>query len=139
MKNAFGVQREIKVADSPKGTSFIAREFTPGRPTLVKEIRQNTIDKSKQTVEFTDAMTEDEKKESIDPSEENDGSGSEAMPRHQRQEIVESSIEETLEVNTAEKATAQEDATEDEKEKSLAEPEETVAEIDKTKEENRSV
>jgi len=130
MKNAFGVQREIKVTDSPKGTSFIAREFTPGRPTptLVKEIRQNTIDESKQTVEFTDAMTEDEKKESIDSAEDNDGSGTDAMQRHQKQEIVESTIEETEEVNTAEN-TEKDDA------ERLAELEEAAAESDKVKEE----
>jgi chemotaxis protein MotB len=104
MKNAFGVQREIKVTDSPKGTSIISREFTPGRPTptLIKEIRQSTIDESKQTVEFTDAMTEEEKKESIDPAEVADGSGSEAMQRQKKQPIVESEIEETEEINTAE-------------------------------------
>ena len=124
MKSAFGVQREIKVTDSPKGTSFIARDFSPGKPTptLINEIRQNTIDETKQTVEFTDAMTEEEKRESIDAAEENDGSGSEAVQRHQKQEIVEDSvIEETTEtkVDTAR----------------LAELEETVAEIDKAKEE----
>ncbi len=125
MKNAFGVQRDIKVTDAPKGTSFIAREFTPGRPTptLIKEIRQNTIDESKQTVEFTDAMTEQEKKESIDAAEENDGSGSEAVQRYQKQEIVESTIEETEEVNTAE-------SSEEDNAERLAELEEAVAKND---------
>ncbi len=131
MKNAFGVQREIKVTDSPKGTSFIARDFTPGRPTptLVKEIRQNTIDETKQTVEFTDAMTEDEKKESIDAAEDYDGSGMDAMQRHQKQEIVESTIEETVDVNTAENM-GKEDA------ERLAELEKAAAESDKEKEED---
>ena len=105
MKNAFGIQREIKTDQAPKGTSIIAQEFTSGRPTptLVKEIRQNTIDESKQTLEFTDAMTEKEKKESIDAAEDNDGSGADAIQRHQKQEIVEESInEDTFEVNTTE-------------------------------------
>ena len=151
MKNAFGVQREIKVTDSPKGTSFIAREFTPGRPTptLIREIRQSTIDESKQTVEFTDALTENEKKESTDPGEENDGSGQAAMQRHQKQERIESIAEDTLEVNTSE-GLSQEDTektakleaettTEENKDLSdaerLAELEETVAKIDQDKEE----
>jgi chemotaxis protein MotB len=128
MKNAFGIQREIKSDIAPKGTSIIAREFTPGRPTptLVKEIRQSTIDESKQTVEFTDAMTEEEKKQSIDAAEVSDGSGSEAIQRHQKQEIVEEkTLEETTEVNTEDNNDAQR----------LAELEETVAEIDKAKEE----
>ena len=32
MRDAFGVQREINVKDIPKGTSIIAKEFSPGRP-----------------------------------------------------------------------------------------------------------
>ncbi len=151
MKNAFGVQREIKVTDSPKGTSFIAREFTLGRPTLtlIKEIRQSTIDESKQTVEFTDALSENEKKESTDLGKENDGSGQAAMQRQQKQERLESIAEDTLEVNTSE-GLSQEDtektakleaeaATEENKDLSdaerLAELEETVAKIDQNKEE----
>jgi chemotaxis protein MotB len=129
MKNAFGIQREIKADIAPKGTSIIAQEFSSGRPTptLIKEVRQSTIDESKQTLEFTDAMTEKENKESIDASEDNDGSGSEAVQRYQKQETVEESdIKETLEVNHNENK----DDTE-----RLAELEETVAEIDKVKKE----
>lgn len=105
MKNAFGIQREIKADVAPKGTSIIAQEFSSGRPTptLIKEVKQSTIDETKQTLEFTDAMTEEEKKESIDPAEDYEGSGIDAIQRHQKQEIVDESInEETLEVNTAE-------------------------------------
>lgn len=131
MKNAFGIQREIKTDLAPKGTSIIAQEFTPGRPTptLIKEIRQSTIDESKQTVEFTDAMTEGEKKESIDAAENYDGSGSEAMQRFQKQErMEESTIQDTIEVST------NENKGKDDAEK-IAELEEAVAEIDKAKEE----
>ncbi|XOV86883.1 MAG: flagellar motor protein MotB [Pseudomonadota bacterium] len=32
MKQAFGVQNEIRLKDIPKGTSIIAQEFSPGRP-----------------------------------------------------------------------------------------------------------
>lgn len=86
MKAAFGVQREIKANETPKGTSIIAQEFSSGRPTptLIKEIKQSTIDESKQTLEFTDAMTEEQKKESIDAAEDNEGSGVEAIQRHQK-------------------------------------------------------
>ena len=44
MKNAFGVQREIKVREPPKGINVIAREFSPGRPepTIMNVIRQMT-------------------------------------------------------------------------------------------------
>ncbi|HHJ14382.1 MAG TPA: type VI secretion system protein TssL [Gammaproteobacteria bacterium] len=46
MKNAFGVQREIKVKEPPKGINVIAREFSPGRPepTIINVIRQFTTD-----------------------------------------------------------------------------------------------
>ena len=46
MKSAFGVQTKIKADGSPKGTSIIAQEFSPGRPdpTILNEIRQHTVD-----------------------------------------------------------------------------------------------
>lgn len=46
MKNAFGVQREVKVKEPPKGINIIAREFSPGRPqpTIMNVIRQMTTD-----------------------------------------------------------------------------------------------
>ncbi|MBL4622859.1 MAG: flagellar motor protein MotB [Immundisolibacteraceae bacterium] len=57
MQFAFGVQREIKTKDPPKGTSIIAKEFSPGKPTqtLLKTVRQHTIDMSRNTLEFTDS------------------------------------------------------------------------------------
>ena len=44
MKNAFGVQREIKSREPPKGINVIAREFSPWRPkpTPMNVIRQMT-------------------------------------------------------------------------------------------------
>lgn len=56
MKEAFGVQAEIKADSIPKGTSVVTTEFSPGRPepTLLNEVRQHTIDSSKSTMEFTD-------------------------------------------------------------------------------------
>jgi chemotaxis protein MotB len=49
MKDAFGVQREIKVTDSPKGINIIAREFSPGiiQPSIINEVRQMTTHDSK--------------------------------------------------------------------------------------------
>ena len=56
MRQAFGVQAEIEVKHIPKGTSLIAREFSPGepKPTVINEVRQFTIDSSKSTLKFTD-------------------------------------------------------------------------------------
>lgn len=49
MKNAFGVQNQIKEFGIPKGTSIIAKEFSPGKPqpTQVKTINQFTTETTK--------------------------------------------------------------------------------------------
>ncbi len=84
MKMAFGVQRDIKVKQPPKGTSVIAREFSPGRPTPTPmiEIRQNTIDENKQTLEFTDAITDRKNADSTQDGEQNDGSETAPVQKH---------------------------------------------------------
>ena len=65
MREAFGVQREIKVKDTPKGTSIIAQEFSPGRPspTPIVVLRQNTTDETKENLDFGDLKDPDEKEE----------------------------------------------------------------------------
>ncbi len=80
MKNAFGVQREIKTMEMPKGTSVIAQEFSPGRPspTPLNVIRQNSIDDTKQTLEFTDVTTK--KEEGDDDASGEDGDGTLEAP-----------------------------------------------------------
>ncbi|WP_461520257.1 flagellar motor protein MotB [Porticoccus sp.] len=52
MKNAFGVQNQVKVQDIPKGTSIIAQEFSPGRtqPTQIKTVNQFTTETTKQSL-----------------------------------------------------------------------------------------
>ncbi|MCR9104304.1 MAG: flagellar motor protein MotB [Gammaproteobacteria bacterium] len=49
MKNAFGVQNKVKVMDIPKGTSIIAKEFSPGKttPTQRKTVNQFTTETTK--------------------------------------------------------------------------------------------
>ncbi|MDC9724937.1 MAG: flagellar motor protein MotB [Gammaproteobacteria bacterium] len=49
LDDAFGVQREVAANEIPKGTSIIAQEFSPGepRPTPLKEVRQDTIDETR--------------------------------------------------------------------------------------------
>ena len=56
MKDAFGVQREIKVKEPPKGTNIIAREFSPGKPesTPFNEVRQKTSEEFHEFPVFTD-------------------------------------------------------------------------------------
>ena len=56
LKEAFGVQREIKAKEAPKGINIIAREFSPGRPspTPYDEVRQSTTDDYHMHPVFTD-------------------------------------------------------------------------------------
>lgn len=56
LRDAFGVQREIKAKETPRGINIIAREFSPGRPvpTPVNEIRQMTTEESKLHPVYTD-------------------------------------------------------------------------------------
>jgi len=83
MKDAFGVQREFKVYAPPKGTSIVAREFSPGRPnpSIIQEIRQNSIDDTKQTLEFTDAKTV--QKDATETEDGEQGTGSALAPAQQ--------------------------------------------------------
>ena len=57
LKDAFGVQREIKAKETPRGINIIAREFSPGKPqeTAINEVRQMTTDESKMHPVFTDS------------------------------------------------------------------------------------
>lgn len=55
MSAAFGVQREVKADEIPKGTSLVTTEFSPGRPdpdVIIKEMKQQTTDDSKPTLDF---------------------------------------------------------------------------------------
>ena len=53
MAQAFGVQTQLKVTDVPKGTSIIAREFSPSipQPTPINEIWQKTADITQRSLE----------------------------------------------------------------------------------------
>ncbi len=59
MKQAFGVQQKIKKEDIPKGTSIIAQEFSPGKPTMtqIPVIEQEATEQLKQDLDFTDSGT----------------------------------------------------------------------------------
>jgi len=54
MQEAFGVQAEIEVKTIPKGTSIVAREFSPGRPepTSINTVRQFTINSNMNTLDI---------------------------------------------------------------------------------------
>jgi chemotaxis protein MotB len=57
MKDAFGIQREVKVKEPPKGINIIAQEFsagTPSKDTLRNELRQHTTDDFRQYLQLPD-------------------------------------------------------------------------------------
>ncbi len=53
LRNAFGVQTVVNASDPPKGTSVIARHFSPSipEPTPINEVRQKTSDITKSSLE----------------------------------------------------------------------------------------
>ena len=62
MQEAFGVQAEIEARTIPKGTSIIAREFSPGKPepTAIPTVKQFTIDSNQNTLDALDRDRGDE-------------------------------------------------------------------------------
>ena len=55
MKDAFGIQQEVKVKDPPKGINIIAQEFSAGTPdskTVRNELRQHTTDDFRQYLQL---------------------------------------------------------------------------------------
>jgi chemotaxis protein MotB len=68
MKQAFGVQREIEQRHIPKGTSIIAKEFSPGRPqpTPIKQMREQTTNETKDNLDFTDATSKQAEKDVVE-------------------------------------------------------------------------
>lgn len=61
MKDAFGVQTEVEVRTIPKGTSVVAREFSPGKPepTAMNEVRQFTIDSNQNSLDALERRKKD--------------------------------------------------------------------------------
>jgi chemotaxis protein MotB len=61
MNYAFGVQNKVEVKDIPKGTSIIAQEFSPGKPTptMIEAIMQHTVEITKEALEFDEPTDED--------------------------------------------------------------------------------
>ncbi len=60
MKMAFGVQRDVIATEIPKGTSVIAQQYSPGKPTEVTPLeimREKTTDDTKTNLDFTDSTS----------------------------------------------------------------------------------
>ncbi|MBE0483136.1 MAG: flagellar motor protein MotB [Bacterioplanes sp.] len=67
LRNAFGVQTVVNVSDPPKGTSVIARHFSPSipEPTPINEVRQKTSDITRSSLEVLcqDEITQQEERQ----------------------------------------------------------------------------
>ena len=105
MQFAFGVQNKVDVKDIPKGTSIIAQEFSPGkpRPTIIEAIMQQTIDVTRETLEF------DEPDEEL----ENEGEGEQSNKGQGEQNQLgqpKDSTDETAEEKAAREAKEQAEA-----------------------------
>ncbi len=65
MKDALGVQRSVKDAyEIPKGTSVIARQYSPGKPvevTPLEIMREKTTDDTKANLDFSDSSSKNQK------------------------------------------------------------------------------
>ena len=86
MKEAFGVQREIKAKEIPKGISVIAKEFSPGKPqpTPLNVVRQHTTDDMRRNLQ----VTEDPGKEKDTETEKEKGSAGEGAKAEPEIKIV---------------------------------------------------
>jgi chemotaxis protein MotB len=64
MKKAFGVQRDVHATEIPKGTSVIAKHYSPGKPvevTPLEIMREKTTDDSKQNLDFSDTEAKNDR------------------------------------------------------------------------------
>lgn len=89
MKLAFGVQRDVKATEIPKGTSVIAQQYSPGKPTEVTPLeimRETSTDDTKINLDFTDSTTKNV--ESMTAAE------AEALAQHQAQQDAKEEAEE---------------------------------------------
>ncbi|NVJ49703.1 MAG: flagellar motor protein MotB [Gammaproteobacteria bacterium] len=75
MKYAFGVQNKVEVKDIPKGTSVIAQEFSPGKPTptVIESIMQHTVEVTKESLEFDEPVEKDPEQGEGDKSDTGEG------------------------------------------------------------------
>ena len=63
LKLAFGVQRIVKATEIPKGTSVIAKQYSPGKPTEVTPLeimREKTTDDTKTNLDYSDSKSKND-------------------------------------------------------------------------------
>lgn len=98
MAQAFGVQNKLNVTDVPKGTSIIAREFSPSipEPTPINEIWQKTADITQSTLDFKDTQEFD-----VEQGEENSDAGIKVRIKQKLEELIEETEQDAVELAQA--------------------------------------
>lgn len=88
MAQAFGVQREVKTRESPRGINVIAQEFSPGRPqpTVSNSVRQETTNDMRKFLRINTAESEARKRNKEQPAEQSEEYNAE-QAKHDAQEI----------------------------------------------------
>ncbi|MCP4487915.1 MAG: OmpA family protein [Gammaproteobacteria bacterium] len=97
MRLAFGVQRDVKASEIPKGTSVIAKQYSPGKPvevTPLEIMREKTTDDTKTNLDFSDSPTKNNA--SVDPAD-----AQEQAQKKARQEAQEEAAELQEELESA--------------------------------------
>jgi chemotaxis protein MotB len=95
MAQAFGVQTQLKVTDVPKGTSIIAKEFSPGtpQPTPINEIWQKTADITQMSLEVQCSEEYDVEAGDIDKE-----AGVQLKVKQQLEELIRETQEDAMEL-----------------------------------------
>lgn len=98
MAQAFGVQNKLNVTDVPKGTSIIAREFSPAipEPTPINEIWQKTEDLTQSSLDFDCAAEFD-----VEQGEEAKDAGTKARIKQKLEQLVAQTEQDAIELAQA--------------------------------------
>jgi chemotaxis protein MotB len=97
MKHAFGVQRDVKATEIPKGTSVIAKKYSPGKPTEITPLevmRENSTDDTKVNLDFSDS---EQKTDASEQSEQVGAAQAEAIAAANAQQMAKEEAEELKE------------------------------------------
>jgi len=94
MKAAFGVQLDVEAMSIPKGTSVIAKNYSPGKPTeitVLEIMRENSTDTTKANLDFSDS---DQKTDSSEDGSQTGAANAEAVAAAHAQQQAKEEAEE---------------------------------------------
>jgi len=94
MKGAFGVQRDVKATEIPKGTSVIAKNYSPGKPTEITPLeimREKSTDDTKVNLDFSDS---DQKTDASEQSDQVGAAKAEAIAAAQAEQMAKEEADE---------------------------------------------